>query len=107
MRTTNFSTAQSKQSFTSLKTFLNSRNVNKGYSLKFPMLNNKGQVEGYCIQKYDQWCHVIEETYFDIEQKFLLKVMVTNDINGIPLRKDYFNGNGQRLEVESMYQQAS
>lgn len=107
MRTTNFSKARSKQAFTSLKSFLNSRSANKGYQMKFPMLDDKGEIEGYCIQKYDQWCHIIEETYFDEKSQFLLKVMITNDINGIPLRKYYFNGKGQRLQVESVYQQAS
>ncbi|NNF35120.1 MAG: hypothetical protein HKN68_13480 [Saprospiraceae bacterium] len=107
MRTTDFSKAISKQAFTSLRSFLNSQNSNKGYNMKFPMLDDKGEIEGYCIQKYDQWCHIIEETYFSEKSQFLLKVMITNDVNGIPLRKDYFNGKGQRLEVESLYQQAS
>ena len=107
MKTTDFSKAKSKQQFTSLKTFLNSRNQNKGYTLKFPMLDDQGQVEGFCVQRYDQWCHIIEETYFDADHQFLLKVMITNDVHGNPLRKDYFNGRGQRLQVESIYQQAS
>jgi hypothetical protein len=107
MRTTDFSKARSKMAFSSLKSFLNSKNSKKGYKMKFPMLDEKGGIEGYCIQKYDQWCHVIEETYFDANNKFLLKMMITNDVNGIPLRKDYFNGKGQRLEIENLYQQAS
>ena len=107
MKTTDFSKARSKQAFTSLKTFLNGQNKDKGYTLKFPMLDDHGQVEGFCVQKYDQWCHVVEETYFDVTRQFLLKVMITNDVNGIPLRKDYFNGKGQRLEIENLYQKAS
>ena len=107
MKTSDFSKATSKQAFMSLRSFLNQRNQSKGYSLKFPMLDNKGEIEGYCIQKHDQWCHLVEETYFDAEHRFLLKVMITNDVNGFPLRKDYFNGKGQRLEVENQYQQAS
>ena len=101
MTTSDFSKAESKQSFKSLKYFLNGNNKRE-YAMKFPLLDKNGHVKGYCLQKYDKWCHLVEETYFNRKSIFLMKVLITNDLSGIPLRKDYFNSHGARIPYNSL-----
>ena len=96
MNATEFTKDEQQRSYTCINNFLNG-SIKKGYTIRIPVLNPQGKMEGYCIQKYDKWNHLVEETFFDINWKYTLKVLITNDLVGNPLRKDVFNAHGQRI----------
>ena len=91
-----YPTEPQNRSFKCINNFLNGSNK-KGYTIKVPVLSDNGVMEGYCIQKFDKWNHLIEETFFNIDGRYLLKIMITNDLSGFPLRKDIFDEHGQRI----------